>query len=334
MNNNQEKKLHYKMYKSGKQWIIAGILSATMSIAFAENVNNTDVTAKADQNNITYTGSYAPSNSANVDNGESASSSSSSSYISGVGSLPDSATSSFASSASSSNNVSSSASSLSSSSQKDTTSSSFKDSSQSGGFQSGFSQASNSNQSSNVSDNSSQSSSVSLSVQLAPNASDNLKAHTRQIDGKTYFYDSNNNQVRSALIDDNNSYYYFGPNGYLTTFDSKFSSGSINSSDKLSIYTPDGQSITNIDGFLTANSWYRPKQIQVSDTQWRDSTNADFRPLLSVWWPNKTVEINYLNYMSKNGLINGQFDNNSSADDINNAAAAVRLSIENKIRQW
>ena len=333
MDNNQEKKLHYKMYKSGKQWIIAGILSATMLIAFAENINITKVTAKADQNNITYTGSYATSNSANVNNGKSASSSSSS-YISGIGSLPDSANSSFASSASSSTSVSSSASTLSSSSQKDTSSSSFKDSSQSSGFQSGFSQASNSNQSSNVSDNLSQSSSasVSLSVQLASNASDDLKAHTRQIDGKTYFYDSNNNQVKSALIDDNDSYYYFGPNGYLTSFDSKFSSGSINSSEKLSIYTPDGQSVTNVDGFLTANSWYRPKQIQVSDTQWRDSTNADFRPLLSVWWPNKTVEINYLNYMSKNGLVSGQFDDNSNADDINNAVAAVRLSIENKIK--
>ena len=349
MNNNQEKKLHYKMYKSGKQWIVAGILSATMSVVFAEHVDDSTVSAKADQNNVTYTGSYASSNS---DNGKSAYSASS--YISGTGSLPDSAKSSIASSASSSNSVSSSASSLSSSSQTDTSSSSSKNSeqsvssssssqnessqasnsSESSSVSASSSQASNSSQSSNASDSSAQSSfaSVSLSVQLASNASESLKAHTKEIDGKTYFYDSNNNQVKSALIEDNDTYYYFGTDGYLTTFNSKFSDGSINSSDKLSIYTPDGKSITNIDGFLTANSWYRPKQIQVSDTQWRDSTNADFRPLLSVWWPNKTVEINYLNYMSKNGLVSGQFDSNSSANDINNAAATVRLNIENKIK--
>ncbi len=342
MNNNQEKKLHYKMYKSGKQWIVAGILSATMSVVFAEHVDNPTVSAKADQNNVTYTGSYASSNS---DNGKSAYSASS--YISGTGSLPDSAKSSIASSASSS-------ASLSSSSQTDTSSSSSKNSeqsvssssssqnessqasnsSESSSVSASSSQASNSSQSSNASDSSAQSSfaPVSLSVQLASNASDSLKAHTKEIDGKTYFYDSNNNQVKSALIEDNDTYYYFGTDGYLTTFNSKFSDGSINSSDKLSIYTPDGKSITNIDGFLTANSWYRPKQIQVSDTQWRDSTNADFRPLLSVWWPNKTVEINYLNYMSKNGLVSGQFDSNSSANDINNAAATVRLNIENKIK--
>ncbi|CAI2693522.1 hypothetical protein AKUH3B202X_12860 [Apilactobacillus kunkeei] len=339
MNNNQEKKLHYKMYKSGKQWIIAGILSATMSVVFAENVNNTDVTAKADQNNVTYTGSYASRNSDNEKSAYSASS-----YISGTGSLPDSAKSSFASSASSSNSVSSSASSLSSSSQTDTSSSSSKNFDQSvsssSSSQNESSQSSASNQSFSASTSSSQTSnssqssfaSVSLSVKLASNVSDSLKAHTKEIDGKTYFYDSNNNQVKSALIDDNDTYYYFGPNGYLTTFNSKFSNGSINSSDKLSIYTPDGKSITNVDGFLTANSWYRPKKIQVSDTQWRNSTNADFRPLLSVWWPNKTIEINYLNYMSKNGLVNGHFDNNSSANDINQAAATVRLSIENKIK--
>ncbi|WP_251067608.1 hypothetical protein, partial [Apilactobacillus zhangqiuensis] len=68
-----------------------------MSVVFAEHVDNTTVNAKADQNNVTYTGSYA---SNNPDNGKSAYSASS--YISGTGSLPDSAKSSFASSASSS----------------------------------------------------------------------------------------------------------------------------------------------------------------------------------------------------------------------------------------
>ncbi|MDN2613013.1 glycoside hydrolase family 70 protein [Apilactobacillus sp. EABW-1NA] len=305
-----------------------------MSIVLFQNIN--DVTAKASQNQITYPGSYASTDSGSAKSAYSASSYISGSSSSSVPSTDNSNKSSLASSTNSNAVTSSSSSDVmnqSSNSHASSTSSDVSNQSQSS------KSASTSSNSSEKSDSASQSNksvqsyeSVSLSVSLASNASQNLKAHTKEIDGKTYFYDSNNNQVKSALIDDNDTYYYFGPNGYLTTFNSKFSNGSINSSDKLSIYTPDGKSITNIDGFLTANSWYRPKQIQVSDTQWRDSTNSDFRPLLSVWWPDKTVEINYLNYMSKNGLVSGHFDNNSSANDINQAAATVRLSIESKIK--
>ncbi|QYU52893.1 KxYKxGKxW signal peptide domain-containing protein [Apilactobacillus kunkeei] len=335
MNNYQDRKLHYKMYKSGKNWVVAGIVSATMSIVLFQNIN--DVTAKASQNQITYSGSYA-----STDSGSAKSAYSASSYINGSSSLSVPSTdnsnkSSLASSTNSSvvtSSLSSNVMNQSSNSHASSISSDVSNQSQSSKSASTSSNSSEKSDSASQSNNSVQSyESVSLSVSLASNASQNLKSHTKNIDGKTYFYDLNNNEVKSALIDDNNTYYYFGPNGYLTTFDdSKFSDGSINSSDQLSIYTPDGKSITNVDGFLTADSWYRPKQIQVSDTQWRNSTNADFRPLLSVWWPNKTVEINYLNYMSKNGLVNGHFDNNSSANDINQAAATVRLSIENKIK--
>ncbi|CAI2694218.1 hypothetical protein AKUH4B504J_13480 [Apilactobacillus kunkeei] len=335
MNNYQDRKLHYKMYKSGKNWVVAGIISATMSIVLFQNIN--DVTAKASQNQITYSGSYA-----STDSGSAKSAYSASSYINGSSSLSVPSTdnsnkSSLASSTSSSvvtSSLSSNVMNQSSNSHASSISSDVSNQSQSSKSASTSSNSSEKSDSASQSNNSVQSyESVSLSVSLASNASQSLKSHTKNIDGKTYFYDSNNNEVKFALINDNNTYYYFGPNGYLTTFDgSKFSDGSINSSDQLSIYTPDGKSITNVDGFLTANSWYRPKKIQVSDTQWRNSTDADFRPLLSVWWPNKTVEINYLNYMSKNGLVNGHFDNNSSANDINQAAATVRLSIENKIK--
>ncbi|CAI2696543.1 hypothetical protein AKUFHON2_13570 [Apilactobacillus kunkeei] len=383
MNNYQDRKLHYKMYKSGKNWVVAGIVSATMSIVLSQNIN--DVTAKASQNHITYSGSYASTDSGSAKSAYSASSYISGSSSSSVPSTDNSNKSSLASSTNSSAVTSSSSSDVmnqssdshasstssdvsnqssnshasstssdvsnqssdshasstssdvsnqSSDSHASSTSSDVSNQSQSSKSASTSSNSSEKSDSASQSNNSVQSyESVSLSVSLASNASQNLKSHTKNIDGKTYFYDSNNNEVKSALMEDNGTYYYFGPDGYLTTFnDSKFSDGSINSSDHLSIYTPDGKSITNVDGFLTADSWYRPKQIQVSDTQWRNSTDADFRPLLSVWWPNKTIEINYLNYMSKNGLVSGHFDNNSSANDINQAAATVRLSIENKIK--
>ena len=76
MNNYQDRKLHYKMYKSGKNWVVAGIVSATMSIVLFQNIN--DVTAKASQNQITYSGSYAT-----TDSGSAKSAYSASSYING-----------------------------------------------------------------------------------------------------------------------------------------------------------------------------------------------------------------------------------------------------------
>ncbi len=54
----------------------------------------------------------------------------------------------------------------------------------------------------------------------------------------------------------------------------------------------------NFDGYLTASSWYRPTDILRDGNKWEASTATDMRPILSVWWPDKQTQVNYLNYMS------------------------------------
>ncbi|MFR2571876.1 MAG: hypothetical protein ACLS9T_00335 [Streptococcus salivarius] len=40
-----------------------------------------------------------------------------------------------------------------------------------------------------------------------------------------------------------------------------------------------------INGYLTADSWYRPASIIKDGVTWQASTAEDFRPLLMAWWP-------------------------------------------------
>ncbi|MCK8625483.1 glycoside hydrolase family 70 protein [Apilactobacillus kunkeei] len=305
---NNEKKLHYKMYKSGKQWITAGIITGAMAITFVSFNGNLSAHAAS---------------AVNSDSNEKVSKTSEEQNVK----------------SDSSDKVTSAVSSNSDSSQA--SSSSVLSSASSAGSSSAMSNAGSSTASSSVSSVNSQDVTVaganessadqSVSPQLASNASNDFKSHTKYIDGKTYYY-NDNVEVKSQVIVDNGSSYYFGPDGVLTNTNNNFASGTIAASDKTAIYSADDKNITNVNGFITADSWYRPKQIQVNDSQWRDSTSNDFRPLLSVWWPSQKVEIDYLNYMSKQGLVSGKFSSNNTSEQLNQAAATVRLNIEKNIQ--
>mgnify|MGYP000862443334 CR=1 FL=1 len=190
---------------------------------------------------------------------------------------------------------------------------------------------SSNNEQSNEGSNQPQSNNYVEYPKVGMDASQDFKSHIREIDGKDYYY-KNNVAVRAQVIRDGNKDYYFGNDGALTTHKPSMDSGNITTSDNVSIYNQDSSSITNTNGFITADSWYRPKKIQVNQNDWRSSNSNDLRPLLSVWWPSKTVEINYLNYMSSKGLISGTFDNNSTDSDLNSAAQQIRLNIEKKIQ--
>ncbi len=305
---NNEKKLHYKMYKSGKQWITAGIITGAMAITFVSFNGNLSAHASSAVNSDSNEKVSKTSEEQNVK------SDSSDKLTSGASSNADS-------SQESSSSVSSSASSAGSSSAISNAGSSTVSSSDS----------SVSSQAVTVAGANESSAAKSVSPQLASNASDDFKSHTKYIDGKTYYY-NDNTEVKSQVIVDNGSSYYFGPDGVLTNTANNLASGTIAASDKTAIYSADDKNITNVNGFITADSWYRPKQIQVNDSQWRDSTSNDFRPLLSVWWPSKKVEIDYLNYMSKQGLVSGKFSSNNTSDQLNQAAATVRLNIEKNIQ--
>ncbi|MBW1604840.1 glycoside hydrolase family 70 protein [Lactobacillus sp. Sy-1] len=87
------------------------------------------------------------------------------------------------------------------------------------------------------------------------------------------------------------------------------------------------------DGFLTPDSWYRPKRILRGGTTWVKSTPMDKRPLLMAWWPDKTTKVNYLNFMNGRGF--GTTPSWHTTTESNHQLAvanrAVQVDIEKKI---
>ncbi|CAI2645353.1 hypothetical protein AKUH4B114J_12830 [Apilactobacillus kunkeei] len=319
---NNERKLHFKMYKSGKQWITAGIMTGVVVITLTGI--NSNVSAKADSTStpiVSQKGSGAVTqlgSNANVQSG-------SNSVPSTSGQV---ASSTISSSANANANSGSGSTVVSSAAPSSTVTSNATTKST---VDSSSVTVAGTNEQKNSKAPAATDEAAENNKNIASNASDEFKAHTKVIDGKTYYFD-NNTELKSQVVVDNSTVYYFGPDGALTDVTSKFASGNIAASDKTAIYSADDKNITNVNGFITADSWYRPKQIQVNDNEWRESNSNDFRPLLSVWWPTQKVEINYLNYMSQQGLVSGSFNSNNTSDQLNAAAATVRLNIEKNIQ--
>lgn len=170
-----------------------------------------------------------------------------------------------------------------------------------------------------------------LHSQISNNASADFQSHLKVINNQIYYYYDNGKYATSTIITDNNVSYYFGADGTLSSDKPSLTSGQVSANQNIAAYSTDKKSINNFDGYLLADTWYRPKKIQLSNGKWRKSTSKDFRPLLSVWWPNRNVEIDYLNFMAQHGFITGTFDANTTSADLDQAVATVRLNIEKQI---
>ena len=161
------------------------------------------------------------------------------------------------------------------------------------------------------------------------------------IAGKTYYFDKDGHLRKGySTIIDNQLYYFDLKTGEsVSTTTSNFKSGLTSQTDDTtphnSAVNMSKDSFTTVDGFLTAESWYVPKDIQTSATDWRASTTEDFRPIMMTWWPTKQIQAAYLNHMVSEGLLSS--DKKFAATDdqtlLNQAAHAVQLQIELKIQQ-
>ena len=98
-------------------------------------------------------------------------------------------------------------------------------------------------------------------------------------------------------------------------------------------YSLSSDSFTQVDGYLTANSWYRPKDILKNGTTWTASSANDFRPLLMSWWPDKDTQVSYLKYMQSVGLLSDDvvLSNKDSMNSLTDTAMTVQKNIEEKI---
>lgn len=169
----------------------------------------------------------------------------------------------------------------------------------------------------------------------------NAVSGVQQINGKTYYFDSTGKLMKgyTAVL-----------NGVVTFFNS--TTGEADNTDASTIktgvtidnsdytvhnaaYDNTAASFDNINGYLTAESWYRPKEILENGESWRPSTAEDKRPILITWQPDIVTEVNYLNMMAANGLlsINAPFTTASDLAIMNDAVRAVQKNIEMRISQ-
>ena len=166
---------------------------------------------------------------------------------------------------------------------------------------------------------------------------DNIK---KESDGKYYYLLEDGSHKKNFAITVNGQVLYFDENGALSSTSTySFTQGTTNLvtdfTKNNAAYDSTKASFELVDGYLTADSWYRPKEILEAGTTWKDSTEKDLRPLLMAWWPDKDTQVAYLNYMTK-ALSNGEetkdvFTLENSQASLNAAAQIIQRKIEVKI---
>ncbi|MFT8607581.1 MAG: glycoside hydrolase family 70 protein, partial [Liquorilactobacillus ghanensis] len=173
------------------------------------------------------------------------------------------------------------------------------------------------------------------------NIDGSYKIGLQEINGKTYYFDNNGKLVKDAAESINGKTYYSNAaTGETEQLVSQSIPKQTSSAKEVAdfaahnvAYSYDTNSFENINGYLTADSWYRPKFILNDGQLWIKSNTTDFRPLLMAWWPSKSIEADYLNYMMNQGIIqNGRkFTAEDDSLVLNSAAQNVQSSLEKNL---
>ena len=148
-------------------------------------------------------------------------------------------------------------------------------------------------------------------------------SHLQEINGKTYFLDDNGQVKKNfTAIIDGKVLYFDKTSGELTANAPQVTKGLVNIDNAHNAaHDLTADNFTNVDGYLTANSWYRPKDILKNGTTWTPTTAEDFRPLLMSWWPDKNTQVAYLQYMQSVGMLpdDVKVSNDDNMSTYNNA---------------
>ena len=169
----------------------------------------------------------------------------------------------------------------------------------------------------------------------AQNAANINDSHIQEINGQTYFV-GDNGQVKKnfTAIINGQSLYFNKTTGALASNNAQYESGLVKINDiHNAAYSIDPTGLTNVNGYLTANSWYRPTYIYKNGKQWVKSTARDMRPLLMTWWPDKNTQVAYLQYMQKMGLLSNKLviSNKTKQLDLTNESLTTQANIEKQI---
>ena len=161
------------------------------------------------------------------------------------------------------------------------------------------------------------------------------------IEDKQYYFDEQGLMKKSYAGTFNGQFIYFDSITGVgkTAVEYQFEQGITIQNDKFTPHNAaksyDTKSFDNVEGYLTADTWYQPKDILTNGTTWTASTENDKRPLLMTWWPDKQTQADYLNYMSKIGVVTdaAQYTAQSDQGTMNVAAQGVQTKIEKRITQ-
>ncbi|CAM3171461.1 glycoside hydrolase family 70 protein [Leuconostoc rapi] len=168
-----------------------------------------------------------------------------------------------------------------------------------------------------------------------------MQVGLKTINGNQYYFDEQGLQKKGYAGTFNNQFMYFDPTTGVgkSAVEYQFTQGLTAQNDAFTPHNAaksyDSKSFDNVDGFLTADTWYLPTDILKNGTTWTPTTENDKRPLLMTWWPDKQTQADYLNYMSKSGLTADkvQYTAQSNQNDLNVAAQTVQMMIEQRIAQ-
>ncbi|WP_286783071.1 glycoside hydrolase family 70 protein [Streptococcus sp. UBA4344] len=162
---------------------------------------------------------------------------------------------------------------------------------------------------------------------------DNIK----KIDGKYYYVQEDGTVKKNFAITVNGQLLYFdAETGALSSTSTySFTEGLTDLVDNFSknnqAYDSTEKSFELVDGYLTANSWYRPTKVLENGENWVDSTEETFRPLVMAWWPDVDTQVNYLNHMSEYFGLDKKYSAEDGQASLNVAAEAIQIKIEQEI---
>ncbi|SEK33110.1 glycoside hydrolase family 70 protein [Streptococcus equinus] len=164
---------------------------------------------------------------------------------------------------------------------------------------------------------------------------DNIK----KIDGKYYYIQEDGTVKKNFAITVNGQLLYFdAETGALSSTSTySFTEGLTDLVDNFSknnqAYDSTEKSFELVDGYLTANSWYRPTKVLDNGEKWVDSTKETFRPLVMAWWPDVDTQVNYLNHMSEYFGMDKKYSATDKQSTLNVAAEAIQIKIEQEIKR-
>ncbi|WP_195187988.1 glycoside hydrolase family 70 protein, partial [Streptococcus salivarius] len=162
-----------------------------------------------------------------------------------------------------------------------------------------------------------------------------VASNLKTIDGKQYYVENGVVKKNTAIELDGRLYYFDETGAMVDQSKPLYRADAIPNNSIYAVYNQaydtSSKSFEHLDNFLTADSWYRPKQILRDGKNWTASTEKDYRPLLMTWWPDKVTQVNYLNYMSQQGFSDKTYTTDMMSYDLASAADLIQVKIEERI---